>query len=89
MPRENWSCATRWGEIFGDGEYRELARLTGPNRNGQGYGYTFSDITQRFIPNLLIEAFPDSPVTFQLAKSVLDRLEPTAPFGLTELETKR
>ena len=77
------------GKIFGDSEYRELALLTGPNRHGKKYGYTFSDITQRFIPNLLIEAFPDSPVTFQLAKSLLDRLEPTAPFGLTEQETKR
>ena len=77
------------GDVFGDSEYRELARLTGPDCNGLGYGFTFSDITQRFIPNLLIEAFPDSPVTFQLAKSLLERLEPTAPFGLTEQETKR
>ena len=89
MTRENWSCATGWEMYSATDEYRELALLTGPDRNGQGYGYTFSDITQRFIPNLLIEAFPDSPVTFQLAKSLIERLEPTAPFGLTEQETKR
>ena len=89
MGRRELVLRNALGEIFGDSEYRELALLTGPNWNGKNYGYTFSDITQRFIPNLLIEAFPDSPLTFQLAKSVLDRLEPTAPFGLTELETKR
>ena len=77
------------GETFDDSQYRELALLTGPNRNGQGYGYTYSDLTQRFIPNLLIEAFPDSPVTFQIAKSVLGRLEPTVPFGATEQEAER
>ena len=74
---------------FDDHQYGELVRLTGPQRNGRQYGYTFSDVTQRFVPNLLLEAFPDSPVTFDLAKSVLDQLEPTVPFGSTVHEAKR
>ena len=74
---------------FDDHQYGELVRLTGPQRNGRQYGYTFSDVTQRFVPNLLIEAFPDSPVTFDLAKSVLDQLEPTVPFGSMGDEVKR
>ena len=74
---------------FDDGQYGELVRLIGPCRNGREYGYTFSDVTQRFIPNLLLEAYPDSPVTFDLAMSVLDRMEPTVPFGSTEHEAKQ
>ena len=76
-------------KTFDDDQYRELTRLTGPRRNGQEYGYTFSDVTQRFIPNLLLEAFPDSPLTFDLAVSVLDQLEPTVPFGFTEHEANK
>ena len=67
--------------IFDDSQYRELAELTGPTRNGREYGYTFSDVTQRFIPGIVREAFPDRPVTFELARSVLDLVEPTQPFG--------
>ena len=46
----------------------------------RGYGYTFSDVAQRFVPNLLLEAFPDRPVTIELARSVLNQMEPTVPF---------
>jgi len=72
-----------FGNTFDDTQYRELARLTGSDRNGRDYGYTFSDVAQRFIPNLLLEAFPDRPVTIELARSVLDQMEPTAPFVST------
>ena len=76
-------------DTLNDGQYRELAQLTGPNGDRREYGYTFSDITQRFISNLLLEAFPDRPVTFDLAKSVLGRMEPTVPFGYTVQEAKQ
>ena len=68
-------------DTFDNRQYRELARLTGPDVNGRNYGYTFSDVTQRLIRNLLLEAFPDGPVTFELALSVLEQSEPTRPFG--------
>ena len=80
---------TAFGSTFDDSQYRELARLTGPHRNGREYGYTFSDVTQRFIPNVLLEAYPDRPVSFDLAISVLDQLEPTVPFGSKEHEAKQ
>ena len=70
-----------FGDIFDERQYRELAELTGPVTNGQVYGYTFSDVTQRFIPSLLLEAFPDKRVTFELALSVVKRIGPTQPFG--------
>ena len=68
--------------VFNDSQYRELARLTGPN--GRDYGYTFSDVTQRFIPGIVRDAFPDKEVTFELALSVLEQVEPTQPFGITD-----
>ena len=70
-----------FGDTFDDGRYGELSRRAGPDENGRGYGYSFSDITQRLIPNVLLEAFPDRPVDFELVLSVLDRTEPTKPFG--------
>ena len=69
-----------FNDIFDDEQYSELARLTGPDEKGRYYGYSFSDITQRLIPNILLEAFPDRPASFDLALSVLGRTEPTQPF---------
>ncbi len=66
--------------IFTDAEVRELAEIMGPAQ-GRKYGYTFSDVTQRFLPSLLLEAFPDKPITFNLAVSVAQRIAPTKPFG--------
>ena len=72
-----------FNDIFDDDQYRELAWLTGPDGKGRDYGYSFSDITQRLIPNILLEAFPDRPASFGLASSVLGRTEPTQPFVST------
>ena len=68
-----------FGGVLDDGQYGELARRTGPDENG--CGFSFSDITQRLIPSILLEAFPDRPVDFGLALSVLDRIEPTPSIG--------
>lgn len=66
--------------VLTDGEVRKLAEATGPAR-GRAYGYTFSDLTQRFLPSLLLEAFPDQPITFDLAGVLVGKIEPTKPFG--------
>ena len=63
MSRGSRYCATPFGNTFDDTQYRELALLTGPDQNGREHGYTFlRDVAQRFVPNLLLEAFPDRPV---------------------------
>ena len=72
--------------VFEDQQYRELARLTGPDWNGRVYGFTFSDITQRLIPSLFREAYPDRPLTYELAISVAEKIEPTRPFGAENRE---
>lgn len=66
---------------FDDEQYRKLARLTGHVENSPNYGYTFSDITQKLIHNIIREAFPDRPIDFDLVMSVLGQTEPTRPFG--------
>lgn len=66
--------------ILSDAELRELAETMGQGK-GRTYGYTFSDITQRFLPSLLLEAFPDKPITFALAVSLARKIEPTKPFS--------
>lgn len=76
-------------DLFNEKQYRELAELTGPDRNGLSYGYTFSDVTQRLLRSLILDAFPDKPVTFDLARSVVQRIEPTQPFGSAKGEALR
>ena len=51
--------------------------------NGCPYGHTFSDITQRFIPSLVLAAYPSRGISLELALRVLAATPPTPPF-LTE-----
>ena len=44
------------------------------------YGYTFSDITQRFIPSLILAAYPNGKITRCLALDVAANILPTPPF---------
>jgi hypothetical protein len=56
-----------------------LAKATGPVKPLK-YGFTFSDLTQRYIPALVFDAFPDRPITFERASEILNRTPPTPPF---------
>lgn len=47
---------------------------------GREYGHTFSDITQRFIPSLVLSAYPGRKITRQLALDVVSSTPPTPPF---------
>ena len=60
-------------------EFEALAHLLAETKT-RGYGYTFSDITQRFIPSLILAAYPQRKVTQQLAMAVIAETPPTAPF---------
>ena len=44
------------------------------------YGYTFSDITQRFIPSLILAAYPQQKITCAIALDVIAKMSPTPPF---------
>lgn len=72
---------------FGDAglsadEVEKLAELTGP-RNGRDYGFTFSDLTTRLVPSVVLDAFPDEPISFERI-AALAELPPTVPFGAEE-----
>jgi AAA+ superfamily predicted ATPase len=64
---------------FSKKEIKEIVALTGASQ-GREYGHTYSDITQRILPGMVLAAFPDKPVTFALAAQVLEAHPPTPPF---------
>ena len=66
-------------ELFTPTELADLAQLTGA-QDGRPYGMTYSDMTNRLIPAILLEAFPDRAVTYAAAAGVCRRIEPTRPF---------
>lgn len=59
-----------------------LVAATG-QRSAQPYGHTYSDLTQRFLPQLVLDAFPDRPITFERAKEIAEQMSPTPPFKET------
>jgi hypothetical protein len=52
--------------------------------HGRTYGYTYSDLSQRLLPGLLLAAYPSRPITFDLAKEVIEGHPPTPPFREAE-----
>ena len=63
---------------FEAGDIDGMVRATGP-RNG-GVGFTFSDITQRLIPALVLDAYPDRAISPERALAIASDLQPTPPF---------
>lgn len=64
---------------FGKADLEALVTVTGelPTR---AYGFTYSDITQRLLPAIVLDAYPEGPIkpsrAIELARSIL----PTPPF---------
>jgi len=67
------------GTGFGDEQLHALAEITG--EDGRAYGFTYSDLTDRVLPALLLDALPNDPLRFERAIEVVTRLEPTPPQG--------
>ena len=57
----------------------ELAEKSGETKS-RDYGFTFSDITQRLIPAIVLAAYPDEKITRELALRVAASVQPTPPF---------
>jgi AAA+ superfamily predicted ATPase len=60
-------------------EMDSLVLTTGPAEK-RSYGYTYSDIINRLIPNAIIEAFPNQPLSFYHIQKALACTPPTRPF---------
>jgi hypothetical protein len=68
---------------FGEEDIEGLVAATGP-RNGLDYGFTYSDLIQRLIPAIVLDAYPESAVDPARAIAIAERMEPTAPFRAYE-----
>jgi AAA+ superfamily predicted ATPase len=64
---------------FSPAQIDKLVGLTGTRREAPN-GYTFSDLTQRLLPTLVLDAYPDRPITFQRAIEIASSLKATPPF---------
>jgi len=64
---------------FGKADLEALVAATGEQPR-RAYGFTYSDITQRLLPAIVLDAYPDGPIkparAIELARSIL----PTPPF---------
>jgi AAA+ superfamily predicted ATPase len=67
------------GSGIAEKQLLELADATG-EMNGRAYGFTYSDITQRLIPSIVLDAFPEQAVSGGRAIELAKNLEPTPPF---------
>lgn len=67
------------GSGIADRELEQLADATG-EADGRAYGFTYSDLTQRLIPTLVLDAFPERAVTGARAVEIARVLTPTPPF---------
>jgi SpoVK/Ycf46/Vps4 family AAA+-type ATPase len=62
-----------------DSHINALVAATGAQR-GQEVGYTFSDLTQRLIPAIVLDAYPYRAVDGARAVAIAQEMAPTPPF---------
>jgi AAA+ superfamily predicted ATPase len=56
-----------------------LVAATG-TRKDRTYGFTFSDLTQRLLPSIVLDAYPANAVTAARAMEIATSMMPTPPF---------
>jgi AAA+ superfamily predicted ATPase len=64
---------------FTKDEIAKIVDETG-EKKGRDYGFTFSDLTQRLIPSIVLDAYPNNSVSFKAALKVAQSIVPTPPF---------
>jgi len=57
----------------------KLVKLAGHTKT-RNYGFTYSDIVNKVIPNAIMEAYPSNPLTFDNILKVVKNTKPTSPF---------
>ena len=60
-------------------EIDKLVQMTGPASDTE-VGFTFSDLTQRLLPTLVLDAYPDHPISFARAEQIVGEMKPTQQF---------
>jgi SpoVK/Ycf46/Vps4 family AAA+-type ATPase len=56
-----------------------MVLATGPQK-GRSYGFTFSDLMQRLLPSIVLDAYPDTAVEAARALEIARSIVPTPPF---------
>jgi AAA+ superfamily predicted ATPase len=62
-----------------DNDIKQLVELTGAT-GGRDYGFTYSDLLQRLIPTIIINAYPAKAVSGEEAKRIAEDMIPTPVF---------
>jgi len=64
---------------FTSEQLKSLVKATGPIGKRE-YGFTFSDLTQRLIPAIVLDAYPTQAINPKRALEITHTIEPTPPF---------
>ena len=64
---------------FSQTQIAQLVAATGAV-DTQAHGFTFSDLTQRLLPAIVLEAYPTQPVDPARALEIASKMSPTIPF---------
>lgn len=64
---------------FSRPQIEAITAATGPRERG-GHGFTFSDLTQRLLPAIVLDAYPDRPVKPEQALEIARKMTATVPF---------
>ena len=64
---------------FSNAHVEALVNATGARRD-RPYAFTFSDLTQRLLPNIVLDAFPNNAVQPARAIEIARAMAPTPPF---------
>ena len=65
--------------VCSESDLKRVVELTG-EKNETGVGYSYSDITQRLIPSVILAAYPGNGVNAELIISVTSKTKPTPEF---------
>ncbi len=60
-------------------EVKHFVQVTGPTEK-RAFGFTFSDLTQRLIPAIVLDAYPSRAITPKRTFEIAQSIEPTRPF---------
>ncbi len=72
---------TGLGPIGMAGEHIDaLVEATGPIQGRCEHGFTFSDLLQRLLPTLVLDAYPSGPIDGERAVQIARAMRPTPPF---------
>ena len=57
-----------------------LVTATGPISSTREHGFTFSDLVQRLLPTIVLDAYPTRPINGARAVEIARAMQPTPPF---------